>query len=189
MFPILSCGTQLCHIGSAHEKFEEAVNRRTGNTMGKRKRSQGQTTICKTWYRNLKINPTKTGGELKRRHLFPIMQQHALIHDLTFMRKMAGNLILSNSRYAVHSFVFLCSKFAFVLHFRYSICKKKHNSKRYSDLSTLLFSYSLKQNVALPLLCVTIINYKYWKEIVHEYHIYIHNSLEMPPVYADAVFQ
>jgi hypothetical protein len=35
----------------------EAVNRRTDNTMTKRKRRKGQTMIFKTLHRNLKIEP------------------------------------------------------------------------------------------------------------------------------------
>jgi hypothetical protein len=36
-------------------KRSEAINRRTDNTMDKRKKAKGQTTICKTLHSKLKI--------------------------------------------------------------------------------------------------------------------------------------
>jgi len=49
------------------KRYSESVNRRTGNTMAKSKKTKGQRMIYKTLHRtprSCSTNPTKTGGEL-----------------------------------------------------------------------------------------------------------------------------
>ena len=48
------------------KRYSESVNRRTDNTMAKRKSTKGQTTIYKTYTKDrLTRTPLKPGGELR----------------------------------------------------------------------------------------------------------------------------